>query len=63
MYACHAGLSLAELKLTIKPKPGDAMPTQEDYDEEDTLGKLIATKIIHKLINQNLKCVENFVIT
>lgn len=35
IYACHAGLSTAELKLSIKPKPGDAMPTEEEYDEDE----------------------------
>lgn len=33
-YACHAGLSVADLKLTIKPKPGDSMPVQQEYDDD-----------------------------
>lgn len=34
-YACHAGLSVADLKLTIKPKPGDSMPVKQgDYEDE-----------------------------
>ncbi|XP_037039972.1 protein madd-4 isoform X3 [Bradysia coprophila] len=34
-YACHAGLSVADLKLTVKPKPGDSMPVQQgDYEDE-----------------------------
>lgn len=32
VYACHAGLSKAELKLKVKPKPGDREPTEEDYE-------------------------------
>lgn len=32
-YACHAGLSIAELRLKIKPKPGDREPTAQDYEE------------------------------
>lgn len=32
-YACHAGLSIAELKLKVKPKPGDRPPTEQDYNE------------------------------
>lgn len=26
---------MAELKLTIKPKPGESMPTAEDYDDDE----------------------------
>lgn len=32
IYACHAGLSVSELKLKVKPKPGDREPTEEDYE-------------------------------
>lgn len=32
IYACHAGLSLSELKLKVKPKPGDREPTEADYE-------------------------------
>lgn len=39
VYACHAGLSLSELRLKVKPKPGDREPTPSDYesieDEEE----------------------------
>lgn len=38
IYACHAGLSLAELKLTVKPKPGDPAATSEDYNDSDEYG-------------------------
>lgn len=44
VYACHAGLSAADLKLTVKPKPGDSMPIkqgdyEDDYDDgHNTLG-------------------------
>lgn len=37
IYACHAGLSMSELRLRVKPKPGDREPTPADYEsiEED----------------------------
>lgn len=34
LFACHAGLSKAEIRLTVKPKPGDPQPTDADYAEE-----------------------------
>lgn len=39
IYACHAGLSAAELKLTVKPKPGDPPPTAEDYEDSAEYGE------------------------
>lgn len=39
LFACHAGLSKADIRLTVKPKPGDAAPTDADYEEEP-IGKL-----------------------
>lgn len=41
IYACHAGLSSAELKLTVKPKPGDPPPTAEDYEDSGEYGECI----------------------
>lgn len=38
IYACHAGLSISELRLRVKPKLGDREPTPADYEsieEED----------------------------
>lgn len=35
-YACHAGLSKADIRLTVKPKPGDPAPTEEDYADVPT---------------------------
>lgn len=39
IFACHAGHSLSELRLRVKPKPGDREPTPADYEsveeEED----------------------------
>ncbi|XP_055685140.1 protein madd-4 isoform X4 [Lutzomyia longipalpis] len=32
IYTCHASLSSADLKLTVKPKPGD-FPSQEQYEK------------------------------
>lgn len=32
MYACHAGLSMSELRLKVKPKPGDREPIPADYE-------------------------------
>lgn len=41
IYACHAGLSVAKLKLKVKPKSGDRDPTSADYesieDDEEML--------------------------
>lgn len=57
VYACHAGLSKAEIKLTVKPKPGDPAPTDEDY-KEDTGSYMLAFLIMHiylKIISINNK--------
>lgn len=39
VYGCHAGHSISELRLRVKPKPGDREPTPADYEsveeEED----------------------------
>lgn len=37
MYACHAGTSMSDLRLKVKPKPGDREPKPSDYEstEED----------------------------
>lgn len=37
IYGCHAGFSTSELRLRVKPKPGDREPTPADYEsiEED----------------------------
>lgn len=32
MYGCHAGLSMSELRLKVKPKPGDREATAADYE-------------------------------
>ncbi|XP_055302398.1 protein madd-4 isoform X5 [Sitodiplosis mosellana] len=32
VYACHAGLSMSELRLKVKPKPGDREATPVDYE-------------------------------
>lgn len=32
MFACHAGLSTSELRLKVKPKPGDREATPADYE-------------------------------
>lgn len=32
VFGCHAGLSTSELRLKIKPKPGDREPTPADYE-------------------------------
>ena len=32
VYACHAGLSMSELRLKVKPKPGDREATPADYE-------------------------------
>lgn len=34
IYACHAGLSVEKIKITVKKKPGDPDPTSEDYEEK-----------------------------
>lgn len=39
IYTCHASLSSADLKLTVKPKPGD-FPSQEEYEKyREDVGK------------------------
>lgn len=37
IYSCHAGHSQADLRLTVKPKPGEIQPNYnyDNYDEED----------------------------
>lgn len=32
VFACHAGLSMSELRLRVKPKPGDREATPADYE-------------------------------
>lgn len=34
VYACHAGLSVERIKISVKKKPGDPDPTSEDYEEK-----------------------------
>lgn len=41
VYACHAGLSVERIRITVKKKPGDPDPTSEDY--EDKHGKRHST--------------------
>lgn len=39
VYACHAGLSVSELRLRVKPKPGDREPTPTDYESIEDEGE------------------------
>lgn len=54
VYACHAGLSVAELKLSVKPKPGDPPPTSEDYEDTDEYGKVFFFYFLLRYFIQNL---------
>lgn len=52
VYACHAGNSIAELKLKVKPKPGDREPTDEDYEsseEEDVIEGQEGRSLAHRI--------------
>lgn len=46
-FACFAGLSMAELKLRVKPKPGERDPIPADYEsaeyEDDLLNNYNTT--------------------